>query len=337
MADRIMEPERSSRTNHPGILPDVLSTLLEGGAFQGCGADELNFTAPWSVRGASGSACFCCLLEGGCRIELEGDGTAATLEPGDLVITARQHGHCLGDGCGTSIFAINPCGENGWPRPRAEAVPGGGGRPSRLIYGGFRFDPLRFGPMLAALPPLVAVKGNGGKAVAWAEDLLRLICRECGDARPGQQAVIDQLTRVLFIQAVRTCFAAVPDLGGTCLAALTDPEIGRALQLMHSRLEAPWTVAALADAVCLSRSVFASRFKTLVSQSPLQYLLEYRMQKAAELLVEDRCGIKEITAQVGYATRAAFSNAFKRWSGGTSPGAYKRLHQKSAGHNAPRS
>jgi len=156
----------------------------------------------------------------------------------------------------------------------------------------------------------------------------------CSD--PGQQAVIDQLTRVLFIQAVRTCFTAVPDWGGTWLAAITDPEIGRALQLMHSRLDAPWTVAALADAVCLSRSVFASRFKALVSQSPLQYLLEYRMQKAAELLLEDRCGIKEIPAQVGYATRAAFSNAFKRWSGGTSPGTYKRLHQTSAGHNVPR-
>jgi AraC-like DNA-binding protein len=314
----------------------VLSKLIEGGTFQGCGADELCFTSPWSVHGGSGSACFCCLLEGGCRIELEGDGTAAALEPGDLVISTRQHGHSLGDDRGTPTFALTPSAENGRPSLRTDGVPGGGGRPSRLIYGGFRFDPLRFGPMLAALPPLVTVKGNGGKAVAWAEDLLRLMCRECGDTRPGRQAVIDQLTRVLFIQAVRTCFAAVPDWSGTWLAALTDPEIGRALQLMHSRLDAPWTVAALADAVCLSRSVFASRFKTLVSQSPLQYLLEYRMRKAADLLVEDRCGIKEITAQVGYATRAAFSNAFKRWSGGTSPGAYKRLHQRSAGCDAPR-
>jgi len=47
------------------------------------------------------------------------------------------------------------------------------------------------------------------------------------------------------------------------------------------------------------------------------------MRKACDLLAEGRYGLKQIATRVGYATGAAFSNAFKRWSG-TTPGAYRR-------------
>jgi AraC-like DNA-binding protein len=86
-------------------------------------------------------------------------------------------------------------------------------------------------------------------------------------------------------------------------------------------------VAELARRVCLSRSVFASRFKNLLSTSPMQYLMERRMQKACELLAEGQYGIKQIASQVGYASKAAFSNAFKRWSG-QSPQVYRRCLPK---------
>jgi AraC-like DNA-binding protein len=91
-------------------------------------------------------------------------------------------------------------------------------------------------------------------------------------------------------------------------------------------------VAALADRVCLSRSVFAARFKSLLSKSPMQYLFDCRMQKACAMLSEDRYGIKEIASHVGYATEGAFSNAFKRWSG-QSPGSFRRLILKPHDHN----
>ena len=64
-------------------------------------------------------------------------------------------------------------------------------------------------------------------------------------------------------------------------------------------------------------------FQNMVAKSPLQYLWECRMQKAGDLLTQSRKGIKQIARQVGYSTAAAFSNAFKRWSG-TSPAAYRR-------------
>jgi AraC-like DNA-binding protein len=297
--------EGARRNGLERSLPDVFSDLLERGEFRGDPADELAFTEEWSVPVAPGSACYCCAVEGNCQIELDG-GEAVTLGPGDLAVTTRQNG----------------C--------RLRNAPG---NPGRLICGAFRFESPGMSLLLDhLLPPLVVVRECRGRALPWVEDLCRLLLRESASCGPGQRAVIDQLTRVLFLQALRTCFTSSPDAGGAWVAALTDPEIARALQLMHSRFSEPWTVASLAEQVCLSRSVFAARFKDLVMQSPLQYLLEFRMRKAAQLLLEGRREIKQIAAEVGYASRAAFSCAFKRWSGGASPGAYKWLRHDASGN-----
>jgi AraC-like DNA-binding protein len=113
-----------------------------------------------------------------------------------------------------------------------------------------------------------------------------------------------------------------------------DPDIGRILELMHAQPELPWTVASLADRICISRSRFAERFKALLSKSPIQYLFEHRMAKACALLTEDHYKIKEIAARVGYSTEAAFSKAFKRWSG-MAPGTCRKPVFPDADFNSP--
>jgi AraC-like DNA-binding protein len=115
-------------------------------------------------------------------------------------------------------------------------------------------------------------------------------------------------------------------------AALMDPDIGPALRLIHAQPELPWTVALLADRVCMSRSVFADRFKSMVSLSPIRYLLECRMRKACALLMEERYSIKQIAGMVGYASEAAFNSAFKRWNG-VAPGRFRRDALKEIGSN----
>jgi AraC-like DNA-binding protein len=60
--------------------------------------------------------------------------------------------------------------------------------------------------------------------------------------------------------------------------------------------------------------------------------LDCRMTKACTLLTENQCGLKEVASQVGYATEAAFSNAFKRWKG-QSPGRYRRTTLTNAKSN----
>ena len=68
------------------------------------------------------------------------------------------------------------------------------------------------------------------------------------------------------------------------LAALRDPHIGRALGLLHAKPQQDWTLEELGRQVGMSRSRLHERFLELVGQPPIQYLTNWRMQRAASLL-----------------------------------------------------
>jgi len=73
----------------------------------------------------------------------------------------------------------------------------------------------------------------------------------------------------------------------------------------------------------MSRSAFAARFKELLGQAPLEYVTEWRMQKAVRLLQQPDKKLFEIAKSVGYESDAAFSKAFKRVLG-VAPGEHLR-------------
>jgi len=81
--------------------------------------------------------------------------------------------------------------------------------------------------------------------------------------------------------------------------------------------------------VAMSRSAFAARFAHLVGEPPLTYLTRWRMQKATRLLRSGHASIGEVASRVGYEAEAAFSKAFKRWTG-VAPGAYRRAQAEAA-------
>jgi AraC-like DNA-binding protein len=128
--------------------------------------------------------------------------------------------------------------------------------------------------------------------------------------------------------------ASLPPEQGGWLRALTDPRLSTALQRLHERPEAPWTVEGLARAAGMSRSVFAARFKSIVGEGPLTYLTRWRMHKATRLMTAGNLSASEIAQAVGYETDSAFVKAFKRHVGET-PGAYRRRLKGRDADSAP--
>ena len=140
----------------------------------------------------------------------------------------------------------------------------------------------------------------------------------------GSEVVANRLAEVLFIQAIRAHIASGAE---SCkrgwLRAIFDPQIGAALTSIHNNVNSPWTVESLAEAAGMSRSAFAERFKGLVGQTPLEYVTEWRMQKAVQLLQQRDKKLVDVAQSIGYESDAAFSKAFKRVLGLT-PGEYRR-------------
>ena len=93
----------------------------------------------------------------------------------------------------------------------------------------------------------------------------------------------------MFLQAIRQHIDSIPVEATGWLSGLRDRHVGFALGLMHSRTSERWTIDGLAREVGLSRSAFAERFSQLIGMPPMQYLGNWRLQLAAQLL--DRNGI----------------------------------------------
>ncbi|MEI9812705.1 MAG: helix-turn-helix transcriptional regulator [Acidobacteriota bacterium] len=102
------------------------------------------------------------------------------------------------------------------------------------------------------------------------------------------------------------------------------PQIEAALQTMRENIDQTWTVAALARAANMSRTVFAERFKQATGWSPLEYLTLLRMQRARDLLRDPRTQLVTIAIAVGYASHGAFHRAFRRTTGFT-PGEFRQM------------
>lgn len=102
--------------------------------------------------------------------------------------------------------------------------------------------------------------------------------------------------------------------------------VGQALTLLHARPSRPWTLADLAREVASSRSSLAKRFTDLVGQPPMQYLAQWRMQVAANLLDRSGAKVAAVGSDVGYDSEAAFSRAFKKATG-MAPGAWREARR----------
>jgi AraC-like DNA-binding protein len=109
------------------------------------------------------------------------------------------------------------------------------------------------------------------------------------------------------------------------LGALQDPQIGRALALVHRDPAREWTVAALAAEAMMSRSAFAARFTALVGEPAMQYVTRWRMHTALGWLDDDGVTVAELAGRLGYRSEAAFSRAFKRIVGVAPGGARTRV------------
>jgi AraC-like DNA-binding protein len=201
---------------------------------------------------------------------------------------------------------------------------GGGGAPTTIVSGWFRFGQMSMKPLRRLLPALILIKADQARTLAL-HATLQLLAAEMSEPAPGAEVMVNRLADILFIQCVRAHIATGSE---SCksgwLRAIFDPKIGAALKAMHEKVENPWTVESLAVAAGMSRSAFALRFKELLGETPLEYLTNWRMYKATGLLQEE--GDKklfEIAKSVGYDSDAAFSKAFKRVLG-VAPREYRR-------------
>ena len=92
---------------------------------------------------------------------------------------------------------------------------------------------------------------------------------------------------------------------------LRDFYIHEAIEFVEHNFQNDISVEDIADVCGLNRSYFGKIFKEALGKSPQEFLLNYRMVKAAELLKLTKLSVGDISSAVGYGNQLHFSRAFK--------------------------
>ena len=103
----------------------------------------------------------------------------------------------------------------------------------------------------------------------------------------------------------------------------------RARDVMDARYAEQLDVPTLARAAHVSEAHFSRQFKAAFGETPHQYLLTRRLERAAELLRNTDYGVAEICFSVGLKSVGSFTTSFGR-AFGRSPTAYRAAHPPAA-------
>ena len=149
-------------------------------------------------------------------------------------------------------------------------------------------------------------------SLEWIESSVRVAARELARGRVASGAVMSRLSELLFVEALRRYCESEASPSGW-LGGMRDPQIGRALALMHGDLARPWTVEALAGTlgnVADAPSSTASPSSSARRRSGTS--LRPGWPPRGALLRETRLTASEIAYRVGFEAPVAFNRAFKR-------------------------
>jgi len=310
------------------MAADPLSDLLKTVRLTGAAFFDVVAKAPWAAESvpwkmilpkvlpnAEHLIAYHVLTEGRCFANIIGE-EPTIVEAGEVIVFTRGDPHMMSSSPG---MRANPLvsGLDGIGSQLPFSITYGGDGPvsAKFVCGFLACDAQPFNPLLDNLPRVIKSRDREGDDTRWLDQFIRLARMESAEKRAGGEGVLAKLSELMFIEVIRRYLTNLPAVQAGWLAGLRDPFVGKALSLMHASPQRPWTIEILAKDVGLSRSVLAERFADLIGMPPMHYLAKWRMQIAAGLLSNGNANIASVAADVGYASEAAFSRAFKKMVG----------------------
>jgi AraC-like DNA-binding protein len=181
---------------------------------------------------------------------------------------------------------------------------------TEIITGTYNFEGEVSRRLLDALPARLVLRGD-----EWHTPVLDLLAAEMQRDQAGQDAVLDRLLDLLLIDAVRTYLARAEQAAPGWYRAQSDPVVAQAVRLLQASPAEAWTVGSLASEMRVSRATLARRFTEVVGQPPMEFLTQWRLTLAADLILDPRETVASVARTVGYGSPYALSAAFKRERG----------------------
>ncbi|HXN96508.1 MAG TPA: AraC family transcriptional regulator [Candidatus Acidoferrales bacterium] len=199
---------------------------------------------------------------------------------------------------------------------------GGGGALTTLVSGSFGMSAFEAPLIATILPRHLHLRLEQNRSHAF-QSVLDLLAAETAQPGIASSRLISCLYESLFVYAIRAYASSSAAPPKSWLAAMSDKHLSKAIQAMHSGIDRSWSVESLAREARMSRSAFALKFKTVLGQTPLEYLTRWRMHKAGAMIRSDNTSFSEVASAIGYGSESSFSRVFRREMG-LAPREYRR-------------
>ncbi len=287
------------------IQDEALHQVLSGLRLSGCLYFCSDFCGDWGMRmGQSSFAQYHYVAQGECLLEM-GENNIY-LHSGDVVILISGQAHSLKSKPGvkpvngTELLQSLRCGKPLFQKGEPK---------TQLLCGHFEFDQHGGHPLVTSLPEVILIRKEQHKDADWLNSMMPLLLSE-NEVQKNHQ-VINRLAEALFVKLLHA-YIQQDNLKKGFLAAIEDKRIAKALKLMHTQMQDNLSIEQIAQQVGMSRSAFAALFKSLLEQSPMEYLTHWRLQRSRQLLKTSGKTLQQISEEVGYGSEASFNHAFKR-------------------------
>jgi AraC family transcriptional activator of mtrCDE len=276
----------------PPLIEPALESLLNQSMLRVTVVAELHRCGSWFLDGPRyHCGLFHLVGVGQCSVECAALDHAVQLETGDLVLFPRGDPHRLSaDGQANVEDATR----------------------TSLICGEMRFFGTTNHPLNHALPACFVVRSKDAGSTF--QQLSSMMVEMVEAAQDGRQVLLNKLADALFTLAVCDYAKRAGERCGL-FAAVADPRISKVLQAIHENPGASWNMQSMAGLACMSRSAFAERFTHLMQMPPMQYVTQWRVSVAEQLLRDRHQSVACIAERMGYSSEAAFRRLFKRVSG----------------------
>lgn len=325
-------PPSFAETPETGQGRDLLADMLRAVRLTGSVYMNARMTAPFGVMTPPRFdeskplahlrhiSIFHLIASGECTVEIAGE-APRKVSAGDVLLVPFAGAHRIWNGDYSEEADAEALARPGPIEGMWRIDHGGGGETTRIVCGFIESSEFLFAPVFRSLPPLLVYNSDKDRVGAVITSTVRQILDLADEAAPGAELMLGHMMQLLFMEVLRRHASDVSG-GKNWFAALGDPLLCRALQTVHESPARRWTVDDLAREAGTSRTVLADRFRSLMGQTPMDYVTGWRMQLAAGRLRDGRDSIGTIAADIGYESEAAFNRAFKRVTGVT-PGQWR--------------
>ncbi len=249
---------------------------------------------------------------------------AVMIEAGSALVCADGKSYPLqqGEGCFINSGVLHGIWSNGQTPCRLRSVVFHprlvGGSMDSIFWQGY-LNPLLSSP----LQHCVCLD----RSILWHQEALCAVAeawQACVEEQPGYEfSVRERLSQlVLLLTRNRPAQQNPP----SAKALRSAERIKVMLQYIQTHLDRELTSADIALSAAVSESECLRCFRSMIGSTPIQYVKQVRIQKAAELLASTRQNISDIGARCGFQEMSYFAKTFRELKGCT-PSAYRRRAQ----------